>query len=446
MADASREEDPHPSTEHESRESNPDETTAHESPGGLHFSWNSLPIYVGIAAILAGFCLIKPTTIQGINTSSYEICATTLNYGLPIAAIISQATRHSKRAWEVAALFEAKMEIYDPDRSVFGRTPFPDERPPSLGLRMDEASLYIINLIDVKGESLYPDEDSTTSPAALGVAALMIGQSWKTHLEAASKQKDSLLSGSRYHNGAISSSADRLEVAARAVGQFAPFLAYYGVAHQDPESIHEAVRQIEYHRDALFVSDISKKGLWKNVVAPSDYSDARLSSVSNAIAALGMLQVRSIIASWPNSNSSMRAEIDLLDKYVYEVLNTAQSDRDEESGLLREYFYDETSRLITSSTSLLAAVAYRLATITQDATNLDRILHWAHKARRRVFQHVDSDGILIPASSRASGVPRNGVEVDAEAQSYLLMLAAAWRDCVCKGLCLDVYRSETETS
>jgi hypothetical protein len=230
------------------------------------------------------------------------------------------------------------------------------------------------------------------------------------------------------------------------VGQFAPFLAYYGVAHQDLQSIHEAFRQIEHHRDALLITGGSKKGLWKNIDGLPEYADARQSSVSNAVAALGMLQVRSIIAAWPESNLSMRAEIDTLDTYVYEVLNAAQGDQDEESGLFREHLYEEISHRITSSTALLAAVAYRWAIITHDSSRSEGLLRWAHKLRRTVFQSIDADGILSPVPSLASGGARDKVKIDAEGQSYLLMLAAAWRDCVCNGLCLDVYISETGKS
>jgi hypothetical protein len=131
---------------------------------------------------------------------------------------------------------------------------------------------------------------------------------------------------------------------------------------------------------------------------------------------------------------------------VSEILEAAQGDLDKESGLLRAQFYDETSHRITSSTALLAAVAYRLATITHDTSESDRLLQWAHKARRAVFHSIDGDGILSLMPSLASEGSNDGVEIDAEAQSYLLMLAAAWRDCVCNRICLDVYLSEIRTS
>jgi rhamnogalacturonyl hydrolase YesR len=415
-------------------------------PESTYLRWSSLPLYIGVAAVLMGFYLVKPTTVLTLNTTSYEICATTFDYGLPIAAIISQATRYSHQAWEISALFEAKMQIYDPDRSVFGRIPFPDGRPPSLGLRLDEASLYVANLIDVKGKSLFPDEDTMSAPASLGIAALMTGQGWKPQMEAASKQRETLLAGSRFQNGAISNHADRLEVSSRAIGQFAPFLAYYGVVYEDSESISEAVRQIEHHRDVLMIPDGSGKGMWKNLEGPPRFADARPWSVSNAVAAFGMAQVRSIIAAWPKSNSSMRAKVDSLDKYVFEILTAAVSDHDKESGLLHEQLGDETSSLMSSSTALFAAIVYRMASINADVFARNELLQWAHNARRTLSKSIGSDGALDRSPGSVGTKPHGKTAVDPEAQSYLLMLAAAWRDCVCNGMCLEAYLQEKEVS
>lgn len=443
---------------------------------GTWGAYKFVPAYVALIALLLGIFISQQVAARAaaaapptIDVASFEICATTFDYGFPINAVLAQATTYARRRGpDIAALFDAKTQVFAPDRSVFARAPFPDGRPPSLGLRMDEASLYVHNLIHTKadGGSLFPDVDGSSDapsdtladPAALGVAALLTGQRWRTHLDAAVRQKDAVLAAPTHANGALSSQRETVAIRAEGVASFAPFLAYAGVALEDLGLVREAVRQIELHRDILTFTRGAHKGLWcssdshPGCAAP----DYEASPIENAAVAYSMAQVRATIAAWPASNGTLAAEISRLDVHIAEILDaivragfaadspglvrsvlTTRSPKVDESGIVRG---DATG------TALLATVVYRMAIIDPERFAKKPYLAWAHEARRAVVQRVDKDG-FVGSAADASSVTAEGediaVLVSPRAQSSLLLLGTAWRDCVCRGVCLGDYLEET---
>lgn len=425
----------------------PPSTWSWLDPGTWSASFKFLPAYV---ALLATFIAVywnhffsEPTT----DVSSYESCATTFNYSFIINAAIEQAHDHAVRPVEVAYAFEATLQVFNPDRSVFGSNPFPDGKLPSLGLRLDEASLFAEPKLKPKAKLLIKEGENSVSDPVEGVAALMLSQKWNNEdlLAAATRQKDILLNQTpRYSNGAISYTTGQPQLWSDAVAMFPPFLAYYGVATADLELVREAVRQIGLYRDVLRIGSGRTKGLWRHVVGSSDDADEGAWSTGNAWAAYGMARVRATITAWPTSNATLTKEKDDLDTWIAEIFSGVVVTDDDSTGLLRNYMGDSTWSGETSGTALLAAAAYRMAIMRPEVFAKDTYLDWMHRKRRAVFQRVDAEGIARPAVNSLkpkSKTPFTGVSPEGE--SFLLLLSTAWRDCVCAGICLDAYAKET---
>jgi hypothetical protein len=290
------------------------------------------------------------------------------------------------------------------------------------------------------GDSLFDEADGSVSgPATMGVAALMLAQRWGKYLPAATRQKNIVLERApRHDNGAISDRFDRVEIRAEAVGQFAPLLAYYGVATDDLDVLREAVHQCRLHRDILRITQGPTKGLWKHVVGSA--ADDGAWSSGNAWAAYGMAKVSATIAAWSASNATLAKEKQELDTWIKEILDGAIANDDSE--LLRNYIGDSGWAGETSGTSLLAATAYRMAILRLDMFPSEYI-HWAHQKRREVYRRVDDDGFATPAANPYDSKSKEAV-ISPEGESFLLLLGTAWRDCVCRGPCLASYEAEIE--
>ncbi|KAF2171069.1 hypothetical protein M409DRAFT_64039 [Zasmidium cellare ATCC 36951] len=358
----------------------------------------------------------------------------TFNHSFVINAATEQAHDEAVRSWEVAYAFEATQQVFNPERSVFGSDPFPDGKIPSLGLRLDEASLFAEPKLKPQGKVPFKEEKNAVSDrAAVGIAALMLSQKWgnKDLMEAATRQKDILLNEApRYSNGAISHVFGEPQLWSDAIAMFPPFLAYYGVATEDLDLIREAVRQIALYRDVLRISAGRTKGLWRHVVGSTEDADEGAWSTGNAWVAYGMARVRATITAWPTSNAALSKEKNDLDTWIAEILSGAVITDDDSSGLLRNYLGDSTWSGETSGTALLAAAAYRMALLRPEIFAKDTYLDWMHRKRRAVIQRVDNQGIVRPAVNPLkpkSKTPFTGVSPEGE--SFLLLLSTAWRDC-----------------
>ncbi|KAF2208634.1 hypothetical protein CERZMDRAFT_9508, partial [Cercospora zeae-maydis SCOH1-5] len=334
-------------------------------------------------------------------------------------------------SWEIGYAHEATMQIFNPERSVFGSNPFPGGQLPSLGLRLDEASLYAQPKIRTHDESLFDEENGAMSdPASLGVAALMFGRrSWnsKDYRAAAERQKDLLLKRApRYANGAISHRRDNAELWADAVAMFPPFLAYYGVAKNDTDLLHEAVVQIGLYRDVLQ----SENGLWKHIVGSPDRAVEGYWSTGNAWVAYGMARVRATISAWSRNNATLTNDQERLDSWIKELLDAVIASDDHGSGLLRNRLQDKGYDGETSGTSLLAATVYRMAISNPMVFGKREYLEWANAKRHAVVSRVDKDGFAKPAADPLNHKSKEPAEISPEGESFLLLLGAAWRDCV----------------
>ncbi len=266
----------------------------------------------------------------------------------------------------------------------------------------------------------------------------MIGQRYREWVEAATQQKDYLLKNApRYRNGAVSHRVEVAELWSDAIHMFPPFLAYYGVATKDLDLVKEAVKQTELYRNVLMIKEGPKKGLWRHIVGPSEKADEGAWSTGNGWAAYGMARVRATVFAWSVSAESMAKEISALDGYIGEILEGAIGSDDHPSGLLRNYLGDNGWFADTAGTSLLAAAALRFAMFDGvSAAKQVEYLAWANLKREAVFAHIGEDGVPRPTVNSLKHDQREPFEgINPEAQSFLLMLGAAWRDCRCSGRC-----------
>jgi hypothetical protein len=407
-------------------------------PSSWPLSVKFLPIGVAIVAIyiatyFQGTFGDIPSKIFADNS-----CHGTFNYTFNITGAKYHAEELATHDWEIGTAGEALLELLSPKKAVFGSNPFPRGKIPSNIFTMDDALVYVFHNVRIwDGPTIVYNNYSVSDPASLGVSAVMIGQHWYGWLQAAGKQKDDLLNEApRYGNGAISHRVEVAELWSDAMFMFPPFLAYYGVATKEVDLLKKAVEQIELYRDVLMIQEGQRKGLWRHIVGPSEKADDGAWSTGNGWVVYGMARVRATISGWPTSKEAMQVEIAALDRYMQETIDAVIATDDSPSGLLRNYLGDKSWFAETAGTSLITAAAYRLGMFMPPTAERDRILRWADKKRRAVFQHVDLDGVARPAVHSLKHDQREPFSgINPEGQSFLLMLGAAWRDCYCAGVC-----------
>ena len=406
-----------------------------------------LPVLIAILATVLGVynpSLVGNPRIADLNPFAHPQCVRDFNYTFDVARAKHYAETLAVQSWEIGTVTEAVLELINPDKAVFAsaangakRGPFPRGKIPKAWVKMDEALVWLHTNVRVNdGPTLLWDAFSVSDPASIGVGAVLIGQHWYGWYQAAGRQKDFLLQQApRYANGAISHRVEVAEVWADGVMMFPPFLAYYGVAEGNLSVVREAVGQVGLYRDVLVVREGRRRGLWRHVVGPSDKRDSGAWSTGNGWAAYGMLRVRATVAGWETSRGVMAKEIAALDSYVLEILDAVVRTDDDESGLLRNYLGDKQWWGEVSGTALLAASAYRMVMYMDESPERTKLLQWAHKKRRAVVAHVH-DGLPSPVVNpyaHNQELPHEGGTPEGEA--FLLIMGAAWRDCICAGVC-----------
>lgn len=427
-----------PSNDQEVEPRDADANFSWTNPFSWTLSMQLAPVYIALFLLMAVTYWSRFLVEPSFNTETPELCRSTFNYGFRVNAARSQLERLADYSWEFGTGSEAMLELLDPELTVFSSQPFPADKIQKLPLKKPQGILWMQFRIRTKGEpTLHADDYSVSDPASMGVAALMLGQRDTKFFQAAMRQKDYLLNDAkRYSNGAISHRVEVAELWSDAISMFPPFLAFYAVAANDLELMSEVVRQCELYREVLMIESGPKKGLWKHIVGPSEKTDEGVWSTGAAWAAYGMVRVRATISGWKPSNETMRPEISKLDQWVGDILDGAiHTDDDEESGLLRNYLGDKDWFGETSGTALLAAATYRMAVLNPATFGQAKYLDWAHQKRQAVLNRIDENGYAYPAVNPLDHSSRQPIKESAEGESFLLILGAAWRDCICAGVC-----------
>jgi hypothetical protein len=230
-----------------------------------------------------------------------------------------------------------------------------------------------------------------------------------------------------------------------------PFLAFYGAATNNGSVLREAVRQCGLYREVLMVNETDGEyaGLWHHIVGPQK-ADGGLWSTGNGWAAAGMTRVLGTVLKAPQGlfacgygEEGMRREEAVRDLggWIKEILDGAMR-TSMDGGLLRNYLDDPCNGDghgfgEVSGTVLLASVAYRVAVL------LPRVfgkvyVDWAEGVRDVIGDggHVTGNGTVVPTVNPLGwGDTRPYTAGSPEGQCFVVLMYAAWRDCVYAGVC-----------
>lgn len=305
-------------------------------------------------------------------------------------------------------------------------------------------------------------------PASLGVSAILIGQTEPAYLAAAGRQMDHLLTAvPRWPNGAISHREAAAELWADFLYMAPPALAYWAAQTADAGLLAEALRQCALYRDVLGVprsirgrggqenaDPFAAGGLWHHIVGPQT-QDLGIWSTGNAWAAAGMARVLATALKFPpNSNSSSSSSrrsnettsssseiergIRKVKGAVRDILDAAIALDDAEPAepLLRNYLNDTAWFGELAGTTLLTATAYRLAVLAPDDFGPGsssrhgggKYVRWADAKRPAILARVDDRGLLAPVVNPLDWGDRTPGAASPEAQSFAVLLLAAYRD------------------
>ena len=243
-----------------------------------------------------------------------------------------------------------------------------------------------------------------------------------------------------------------------------PFLAYYGAATNNASVLKASVDQCCLYRQILLANTtsgqystppvshpIAASGLWEHIIGPVN-ADSGLWSTGNGWAAAGMTRVLATVLKAPSklynhhptsanelSVSWKNQAINDLTAFICEILDAAMR-MPMDRGLLLNYLDDTQWFGETSGSALMASVAYRLSVLAPslgiEKAHVNNYVRWAEDIRCLFGQgHITSNGTATPAVNPlgwndkipwTAGSP--------EGQNFVVMMYAAWRDCVKAGV------------
>ncbi|TFK33972.1 Six-hairpin glycosidase-like protein [Crucibulum laeve] len=381
---------------------------------------------IALTLLLVGKLVAATTTFNPIPFSP----------GFNITAVSALAKSLPSHSWEFGTAAEALLELHNPELSVFGASPFPS---------LSYASSKIV--IGTGANGLSDGDGAVGDPASLGVSAILLGKirGNSAYREAAAEEVDFIVNKApRWSNGAISQRVDVAELWADFVYMAPPFLAYYAVATSDINLLRLTVTQCGLYRQVLRSNTTaSYKGLWTHIQGPQS-ADPGLWSTGNAWAAAGMTRVlatvlKAPIAHEPKNRVWQSTAVLQLNTWIKEILDGAMH-APADDGLLRNYLNDTSGDGHgfgeISGSSLLAATAYRVA-LMQPKVFGTKYINWADGIRGTLSRgHVESDGRVVPAVNPLGwGDTTPYTNGSPEGQNFVVLMYAAWRDCIWVGKC-----------
>ncbi|KAF7318774.1 hypothetical protein HMN09_00389700 [Mycena chlorophos] len=383
--------------------------------------------------------------------------------GFNISAVAALAQELPKASWEFGTATEALLELHNPAYSVFGPSAlvFP---VPALDASTIPSLSYAQSHITfgTSGLSNGAADGAVGDPASLGVGATMLAKTNASFAAACQQEIAYLVSGApRWPNGAISQRADTLALWADFMYMAPPFIAYFAAAAdtQTNETLLElAYQQSALYREVLLIGTNASTpsplntsttgGRWHHIVGSSS-ADPGLWSTGNGWAAAGMARVLATIVKAPkaqNSASGWRAAaISNLTGWIKEIIDGARASPPD-LGLLRNYLNDTTQPADghgfgeTSGSALLASVAYRMVVLSPNSESFPAktYIPWADGIRRALGSngHITSNGTATPAVNPEGWLDTTPLTSGSpEGQNFVVLMYAAWRDCVWAELC-----------
>ncbi|KAF5336403.1 hypothetical protein D9611_006535 [Ephemerocybe angulata] len=369
------------------------------------------------------------------------------NPGFDIQKVTQLAIDLPSHSWEFGAAAEAMLELYTPQFSVFGPAPFPVAVIPEKSNKALEYVAKNANLGDGTYDALDAGNGAAGDPASMGVMAVMLGKTEPKFADAANRTVDGLLNVvPRFSNGAISHRAAIPELWADFMYMVPPFLAYYAADKSDEDLLKETVKQCGLYRDILQTdTKESYKGAWRHIIGPQS-QDTGLWASGNGWAAAGMTRVLATVLKAPVAEGKawQKDAAAQLTGYIKEILDGAMGSQKDQD-LLRNYFQDIDGPHgfgEISGSSLLAAVAYRMAVIAP-STFTTKYITFADDLRKALGgndkdgnPHITSTGVATPAVNPLWWLDEKPFTAGSpEGQAFVVLMYAAYRDCINAGIC-----------
>ncbi|KAK0445631.1 uncharacterized protein EV420DRAFT_1648351 [Desarmillaria tabescens] len=336
-----------------------------------------------------------------------------LSPGFDIASVAALAESLPSHSWEFDTASEALLELYNPNMSVYGQTPLPAESYlPSSVKALAYAKENIV--LSVGANGLSNGDGAVGDPASLGVFAWLIGKTNESYAEAFREEIEYVA-----------------ELWSDFIYMAPPFIAYYAADTLNVSLLHESYKQCGYYREVLQATNISSEsydGVWMHIIGPQS-QDVGLWSTGNGWAAGGMA----------------REAIDNLTKWIKEIVDGIMGSPTTE-GLVRNYVDDIRGDGHgfgeISGTSMIASVIYRMAVLQPESFN-QTYISWADDVRATLSgndtegnPHVTANGTVTPAVNPLGWLDTEPWTAGSpEGQCFVVLMYAAWRDCVYAGKC-----------
>ncbi|KAG7443252.1 uncharacterized protein BT62DRAFT_337855 [Guyanagaster necrorhizus] len=373
-----------------------------------------------------------------------------LSPGFDIVSVTALAESLPSHSWEFGTASEALLELYNPEISVYGVSPLPAQTyEPSSIKALSYAKDKIV--LGPGANGLSDGDGAVGDPASLGVFAWLIGKTDAAYADGAREEMEYILEQApRWENGAISQRVDVPELWADFIYMAPPFIAYYAADTGNVSLLHESYKQCRYYREVLQAANISGEpydGVWMHIIGPQN-QDVGLWSTGNGWAAGGMARVLATIMKAPISrDAAWRGEaIDDLTAWIREIVDGVVGSPPTMEGLARNYLDDVWGDGHgfgeISGTSLIASVIYRMAVLRPRVFGWEYI-EWADGVRATLGgddsegnPHVTGNGTVTPAVNPLGWLDTVPWTAGSpEGQCFVVLMYAAWRDCVSDGEC-----------
>jgi rhamnogalacturonyl hydrolase YesR len=220
-----------------------------------------------------------------------------------------------------------------------------------------------------------------------------------------------------------------------------PFMAFYAADAGNATLLQDTYKQCGLYRDVLQSTD-QGPGLWKHIVGPEG-ADPGHWATGNGWAAAGMARVLATLLRAPvAASASWRAgAVSDLSSWIKEILDAVMGPGVSlDGGLVRNYV-DDTGAAHgfgeIAGSSLLASVAYRMAVLQPNTFGASYVA-WADAIRGELGKkgRVTGSGVATPAvNPHAWWDTTPDTEGSPEGQAMVVLMYAAWRDCVGAGVC-----------
>lgn len=379
---------------------------------------------------------------------------TSIGIGYNVTQVMGVAATAAQHSFEFGTYSQALLELYNPELTVFDASPFPEGKIPAVLANISSLTAAVPH-IQLHSDLLAPDADGHPSnPATLGIAAIQLGQSNASYMDAATAQANYLLTAvPRLPSGAISTSDSDQELWAEWLWQAPPFLAYYAVATNNATLLNETINQIGLYRDVLRNNSGPASHWWLHVSANNSDADLRPWSSGNAYVVAGLARVLATTVHW-GPTASWTSEQTNLKTWIREITDAVKDNAligavspavarvaQDDQGLIPNYLagtgVDRTVGTFgeVTGTALMGSAIYRLLVLAPDWFEAD-YESYAGQLRSAIANHWFSNGVLSPSVmpyDAESTVPYTAGS--AQAQSAGGLLYAAYRDCVCAGIC-----------